>query len=296
MDVQFQQLRYLLEVVEAGSFTRAASTLHVAQPSVSSAIRALERELGAPLLHRSRGAVTTTVAGETFLPWARHVLADCEAGRAAVRELLGLRGGRVAIGATPSLATSVLPGVLGQFHRRYPEVGLTLHEAGSQDLVNRLEQAQLDLALVILPVTPHWVHATPLYDEDLLVVVNPEHPLAVRASVPVAALRDVPLVMFRDGYDLKTTTVAACQQAGFEPVWAVDGPEMDGVLALTAAGLGAAVLPRSALLTRSDLRAVRFDEPGIHRTVGVARRRDRILSRAGQAFLDQLCSSLSSAS
>lgn len=288
MDMQLQQLRYFLEVVEAGSFTRAAAALHVAQPSVSSAIRALERELGAPLLHRSRGAVTTTTAGETFLPWARQVLADCDAGRNAVSELLGLRGGRVAIGATPSLTTSVLPQVLGQFHFRYPQVSVTLHEAGSQDLVTRLEHAQLDLALVILPVTPHWVRTTPLFEEDLLVVVGPGHPLASRSSVPVAALRDVPLVMFRDGYDLKTTTVAACRQAGFEPVVAIDGGEMDGVLALTAAGLGAAVLPRTALTERPDLRAVRFEEPGLRRSVGVARRRDRILSRAGQAFLELL--------
>lgn len=288
MDMQLQQLRYFLEVVEAGSFTRAAAALHVAQPSVSSAIRALERELGAPLLHRSRGAVTTTTAGETFLPWARQVLADCDAGRNAVSELLGLRGGRVAIGATPSLTTSVLPQVLGQFHFRYPQVSVTLHEAGSQDLVTRLEHAQLDLALVILPVTPHWVRTTPLFEEDLLVVVGPGHPLASRSSVPVADLRDVPLVMFRDGYDLKTTTVAACRQAGFEPVVAIDGGEMDGVLALTAAGLGAAVLPRTALTERPDLRAVRFEEPGLRRSVGVARRRDRILSRAGQAFLELL--------
>lgn len=294
MDMQLQQLRYFLEVVEAGSFTRAAATLLVAQPSVSSSIRALERELGAPLLHRSRAAVTTTVAGETFLPWARQVLADCEAGRNAVSELLGLRGGRVAIGATPSLATSVLPQVLGRFHRRYPQVALTLHEAGSQDLVSRLEHAQLDLALLILPVTPHWVHTTPLFEEDLLVVVRPDHALAARSSVPVAALRDVPLVMFRDGYDLKTTTVAACRQAGFEPVFAIDGGEMDGVLALTAAGLGAAILPRTALGERPDLRAVRFEEPGLRRKVGVARRRDRILSRAGQAFLDQLRAGLAS--
>lgn len=294
MDMQLQQLRYFLEVVEAGSFTRAAAALHVAQPSVSSAIRALERELGAPLLHRSRGAVTTTTAGETFLPWARQVLADCDAGRNAVSELLGLRGGRVAIGATPSLTTSVLPQVLGQFHFRYPQVSVTLHEAGSQDLVTRLEHAQLDLALVILPVTPHWVRTTPLFEEDLLVVVGPGHPLASRSSVPVAALRDVPLVMFRDGYDLKTTTVAACRQAGFEPVVAIDGGEMDGVLALTAAGLGAAVLPRTALTERPDLRAVRFEEPGLRRSVGVARRRDRILSRAGQAFLELLRAHLSS--
>ncbi|MGH9095073.1 MAG: LysR family transcriptional regulator, partial [Acidimicrobiales bacterium] len=92
--MQIHQLRYVVAVADAGRFTRAAEGLRVAQPSVSSAVRALERELGVDLFHRSGGRVTLTTAGEALLPWARQVLADCEAGRSAVRELLGLRRGR----------------------------------------------------------------------------------------------------------------------------------------------------------------------------------------------------------
>src|SRR5579864_9618460 len=95
-------------VAEEKRFTRAAARLHVAQPSVSSAVAALEHELGAPLFYRDRSEVTLTGAGEVFLPWARQVLADCEAGADAVRDLLGLRKGRLALGSTPSLTTNLL--------------------------------------------------------------------------------------------------------------------------------------------------------------------------------------------
>src|SRR5579875_1886734 len=137
--MQLHQLRYVVTVAEEGRFTRAAARMHVAQPSISSAVAALEQELGAPLFHRDRAEVTLTGAGEVFLPWARQVLADCEAGVAAVRDLMGLRRGRLVLGATPSLTTNLLPPVLAGFHARYPGLELVLHEAGSQDLVDRLE-------------------------------------------------------------------------------------------------------------------------------------------------------------
>src|ERR1700746_2639416 len=124
MDVQLHQLRYVVTVAEEGRFTRAAARLHVAQPSVSSAISALEHELGAPLFHRARNEVVLTGPGEAFLPWARQVLADCEAGAAAVRALMGLRRGRLSLGATPSLTTNLLPPVLAGFHADHPGLEL----------------------------------------------------------------------------------------------------------------------------------------------------------------------------
>src|SRR5215469_7324693 len=125
--MQLHQLRYVVCVAEERRFTRAAARLHVAQPSVSSAVAALEQELGAPLFHRDRSQVTLTGAGEVFLPWARQVLADCEAGAAAVRDLLGLQRGRLVLGATPSLTTNLLPPVLASFHTAHPGLELTVH-------------------------------------------------------------------------------------------------------------------------------------------------------------------------
>src|ERR1700742_2188664 len=137
--MQLQQLRYVVAVADERHFTRAAARLRVAQPSLSSQIRALEHELGAPLFDRSRRSVALTAAGEAFLPWARQTLADGEAGREAVRELLGMRRGRLAIGATPSLMTGFLPGLLSRFHTTYPGVELRLRQAGSRELVPSLD-------------------------------------------------------------------------------------------------------------------------------------------------------------
>ena len=282
--MEFHQLRYFVAVAEERHFTKAARGLHVAQPSVSRAIRVLEEEFGTSLFHRMKGNVALTPAGETLLPWARRVLADVDGATGEVRELADLRRGRLAVGATPSITITLLPPALAKFHSAYPGVNLVLHEAGSRDLVQELEQGALDVALVILPVSHETLETSPLLREELVVAVAPDHPLASRRTIPIADLKGVPLVMFRDGYDLRAATVAACRRAGFEPLFALEGGEMDGVLRLAAAGLGVAVVPSLVIDPAGPLKAVRLAEP-LTRTIGFANRKDRHLSRAGREFV-----------
>jgi DNA-binding transcriptional LysR family regulator len=290
--MQLHQLRYMTAVAAEGGFTRAAAQLRVAQPSVSAAVRTLERELGTELFHRSGGEVTLTPAGEALLPWARQALADCDAGRAAVGDLMGLRRGRLSLGATPTLTTQLLAPVLAGFHERYPGLELTIREDGSRRLVTALGRGELDLAVVILPIDQSWVRAEALVEEELVLTVARNHPLAGRSSVGIATLDGLPLVMFRDGYDLRESTLATCRAAGFAPTFSLEGLEMDGVLALTAAGLGAAVVPASVVVPDGPLVSIPFGDVQLRRTVGLASRQDRTMPPAARAFADALRSAV----
>jgi len=277
--VQLSQLRAFVAVAERRHFTRAAGDLGIAQPSLSKQIRNLEDDLGTPLFHRMKGNVTLTPGGETLLPWARRVLADVDAAASEVRELGGLRRGRLSVGATPSLSTALLPDALARFHGRYPGIEIELTEAGSRDLVRSLEQGALDIALVILPLRHAVLETAALFREELVLAVPRDHPLARRRAVPLAELRDQPFVMFREGYDLRAATFDACRRAGFAPRLAVEGAEMDGVLRMAAAGIGVAIVPSIVLPADGPLRTVRLAQP-LTRTIGFARRRDRRQSRA----------------
>lgn len=282
--MQLQQLRYFTAVADTRHFTRAAEQEHVAQPSLSQQIRSLERELGAELFHRARGHITLTDAGETLLPFARRILADADTARREVQEVAGLRRGRLRLGAPPSLCASVVPDVLRAFHDRYPGVDLHVHESGSQDLVRVLAAGELDLALVItpLPVQAPALTTAELLREELVLVSAPDAPPPVRRKyLRVDDLRDHPLVMFRRGYDLREFTVAACRAAGFEPVFTVEGGEMDAVLGFVRAGLGSAVVP-SMVAQRAGLRSTPFAAPGLHRNISVAHRADVSPPRAAR--------------
>lgn len=280
--MQIQHLRYFVAVADLGHFTRAADSLGVTQPTLSKQIHTLEADLGTPLFDRGRGGPALTPAGAALLPIAGRILADVDTARREVQELVGLRRGRVRLGATPSLSTSLVPPVLGRFRAAYPGIELHLEQSGSQDLVRHLTGGELDLALIILPGhgTDPALRAEPLLTESLVVATLDD----VRGPVRIADLRERPLVMFRTGYDLRDATLDACRREGFVPRFAVEGGEMDSVLSLVEAGLGVAVVPSMVLAGHPRLRSAPLAPPGIQRTVAIAERRESTPTHAAAAL------------
>jgi DNA-binding transcriptional LysR family regulator len=289
--MEIQQLRYFAAVAELKHFTKAAEATHVSQPALSKQIAVLERELGTSLFDRARGNVALTPAGETLLPFARRIIADVDDARLRVRELVGLARGRLRLGATPTIATGLLPGVLRRYHDAYPGIELVVDESGSRDLVQHLADGSLDLALIILPLHAHdpVLETTTLFKEALVVATDG----TVKArSLRVADLARHPLVMFRDGYDLRDVTLAALRRARVTPRFAIEGGEMDAVLRFVEHGLGVAVVPEMVLAGRPKLHPVPLSKPGLSRTIAIAHRRDVAPSVAARAFRELLLASI----
>jgi DNA-binding transcriptional LysR family regulator len=286
-----QQLRYFLAVAEAKHFTRAAEQTRVAQPSLSKQIHSLETELGAPLFSRARGNITLTPAGEALVPIARRILADVDTARLEVGELVGLKRGRVRVGATPSLCVSVFADVLSRFHNAYPGIRLVVEEGGSRDLATALLRGSLELALIIVPPegTDPALTTRVVLEEDLVVASAADRPPPVnRPTIRLIDLRDRPMVMFRQGYDLRETTIQACRAVGYEPRLAIEGGEMDAVLRFVEVGLGVAIVPSMVLTGRPGLRGTPIASPGLRRTVALAHRTDVPPTNAAKAFSDIL--------
>ncbi len=286
MQVTLQQLAYFVALADVGSFTRAADLTGVAQPTLSRQFKALEDELGAPLVDRGRGALSLTPAGTAVLPLARRMLADSESVRTTVAEIVGLQRGRVRVGATPSLCSGVLADVLRTFYDQHPEIHLELVESGSQPLVRTLARGELDVALVIVPpsgIDPA-LSITPLLRERLSVAsARTARALSSRGSMTVSELARRPLVVPREGYDLREVTLRAYEQAGVTPRFAVEGGEMDAVLRLVEIGTGVAVVPDLVFSGRPRLRRTVLT-PALYRTVALARRADIAPTHAVQAF------------
>lgn len=290
--MQFPQLESFVTVARTRHFTQAADRLGVTQPTLSKQIRALENSLGTSLFVRDRAGVRLTSAGEALLPHAERIVIDVETAQRAVHEVTGLRRGRVRLGATPSLCDGVLPDVLTRFHDTYPDLELEVREAGSPLLTRDLVRGRLDLALVIVPLRPDAgdLETTPVMRERLVLAAPPGSPLP--DAVDVADLRDLPLVMFREGYDLREVTMRACRRAGFTPRLAVEGGEMSAVLRFVEAGLGHAVVPEMVMVSRPALRLVELRRPALDREIALAHRPGS-LQLAALAFRDALLAQLS---
>lgn len=292
--MQIQQLSYFVAVARTRHFTRAAELTGVSQPSLSKQIRVLENSLGTPLFVRNRGAIELTSAGEALLPHAQRILIDTESAERTVQEVATLRRGRVRMGATPSLCEGLLPEALTEFHATYPDIELEVREAGSHVLTRELADGRLDVALLIVPLhnADPDILTTPILRERLVLASPPEAQMPDRLAI--SDLRDLPLVMFREGYDLREVTLQACADAGFEPRLAVEGGEMSAVLRFVQAGLGHAVVPSMVLTSRPQLHAAQLDGPPLERVIALAHRSTEALPLAARAFKTELLDHLKS--
>jgi DNA-binding transcriptional LysR family regulator len=286
--VELHQLRYLVAVVEEGSFTRAAARERVAQPAVSASLKLLERELGVDLLERGRWGARPTGAGLEVLAHARTALGAVAQARHVADALTGLLHGRVVVGMVVGCTSQVLAGLLADFARRHPAVEVTLVEGNGEDLLRDLRDGLLDLAWVgrATPAGPGTVTAV-LYEEDQVAVQAPAadgpgdgEPLDVAG---LAALR---LITLPRGTGGRTALDAACVAAGVVPQIACEATGLDMVLRLAAHGLGTGIVPASvaagsgADLCRRPLR------PRVSSRIELAWRSAGPASPAGRALVE----------
>ena len=267
------QLEYFLEAARQRNFTRAAARLHLAQAALSEQIRKPESELGTPLFNRGRRETVLTAAGETLRLHAEALIERAGAARQAVQDVVGLRGGRLHIGAIPSVSACLLPAVIAAFRQQHPLVELALFEGTSEAVAQWVESGRVEFGIVQLPTVGGSFEAKVLFTEPFVALIAAGHPAARQRSVSLAKLAGEPFVFYKGR--ARDTALAACRAAGFEPRIACESSELETVRSLVAAGLGIAILPQ--LATRqpvANCRAVRLRGDPVEREVA-------LLSRAG---------------
>jgi DNA-binding transcriptional LysR family regulator len=272
-------------VADEQNFTRAAATLHVAQPGVSAQIRRLERELGQPLLDRSARTVRLTEVGAAVLPYARAALAAVQGARHAVAELTGLVRGHVAVGTVTSHNMD-LPGLLAAFHDDHPAVEITLVEGDTDRLVDDLRSGRLDAAIISVGHTiPAGLDAEVVDDQPIVLAVGHDHELAVHTAVSLDTLRGRALISLPRGTGLRARLEEACAAAGFTPRIAFEASDPEVLAQLAARGLGAAILPGAFAQARSDrLRPIAIRRPPLRGRLVFAWRADGSASPAARAL------------
>lgn len=238
------QLEYFLEAARQRSFTRAAERLHLAQAALSEQMRKLEVDLGAVLFHRSRRETTLTAAGEALRGHAEILIAQAQAARRAVSDVETLRGGRLVIGAIPSVSACVLPGAISEFRAQYPGVELSLLEGTSETVAQWVELGRVDLGVIQMPSVGGRFEETELFAEPFVLLVSGGHGLAGRSRVPLAEVAGESFVFYRGR--ARDAAQAACRAAGFEPRIACESSELETIRSLVDSGLGIALLPELA--------------------------------------------------
>lgn len=238
MDID--QLHAFDRIVREGSFSKAAWSLGIAQPTISARVQALEQALGGPLFTRGGRRVALTTLGEGFLPYARRALAVLGEGVAAAQQAQAGQRGRLALGVLGSLAGGMLGPALAAFQRSHPHVGLYVRAGSHQNVVELLCDGVVELALIAWPcIEPPLAELQPLLElhEPVLLVAPRDHPLAGRTDVSTAELlaHCTPLLLVRWW---QTTHPAVARLAAAAPTLANVPPEAARELLAAGVGLG----------------------------------------------------------
>lgn len=290
--MEISVLRWFQAVAEGATVTETAELAHVSQPALSRALARVEREVGTPLLHRTGRLLRLTPAGQIFKGHVDQVLDRYDDGLRAVAQAVDPETGLVPLAFLHTFGTWLVPALLNGFRETHPKIRFELKQHGEAPILQALLDGVVDLVLTSDdPGHPlvTWRH---LFVEPLLLALPPHHPLAGRSDIRLAEVADEPFVVLHTGYGLRATTEKLCRQAGFEPIVAFEGEEVETLRGLVTAGLGVSLLPLQQTATYPTSTVppacphLPVTDVVCFRDVGLAWLTDRPLPPASASFAD----------
>jgi DNA-binding transcriptional LysR family regulator len=290
--MRIEQLEAFVEVARRGSVSRAADALYATQPTLTARLKGLEQELDAKLFVRSQRGMRLSDAGRAFLPYAERTLDSVSSGRRLLAELARGESGQIAVGAAPAVSTYVLPRILTRFRRTHPKVSLAVRTGHSEEVLELVLREQVQIGLGRSLRHPQ-VEAIPLYEDELVLVVDPKHPFAEQAAIGPDELLEVQLILFDRTSSYRRLTSEFFEGVGAVPRGVMELDNIDAAKKMVEQGLGVALLPHTAVageLDSGSLKAVTLvDAHSPKQRIVIFRRNDAgPPSGALQAFLNCL--------
>jgi len=279
MTINLRHLRLFAAVVDHGGFTKAATQLGLSQPAISKSLAELERSLHVRLIERRGRSAQLTQAGQMLHARAREIFGVERLAERELREIRGLKRGRLRVAASPTIGTYLLPPVLARFHRRRPAVRITSIQADAITVVKLLLESRVDVALTEDPATHDTVEATAWRDDELVVIAAAHHELLARDSIVPGDLGDLPFLVNEPRCPIRRASERALSDRGvrLRRTMRVGGTE--AIKQGVAAGLGLAIVSRLAatdLLTLGRIAIIPVDGLVIRRTLWRLRLRRRV--------------------
>lgn len=284
--MELRQLQYFQEVCRCGSFTKAASTLYVAQPVITNAVRKLEDELNVRLLHRTSKNVSLTDEGRVF--WQR-INALLEMTADIVQEMKDfdpLCGGTLRLGIPPQIGNYFFPRVFIEFSSLFPDLNLVVTEDTSLKILSLVQKGELDIAIVVLPEEiPPQIQTRRLFQQRILLCVGKNHPLSRKKTVQLSDLRGEKFIMRKPGSIQRDVIIERCRQLGFSPNVIFSSSQIQTIRTLVASNVGISFLMEMTVQNDHEIQAIELTDP-VLLTIGAVWKKEKYISKAAQAFID----------
>lgn len=285
MDVR--HLTYFIEVARHKSFTKAAHALHITQPSISKMVKILEEELEVTLFNRTSKQAELTDAGKAVLRQAQQIVHSFHNLTSELSDVINIKKGNIIIGLPPMVGVSFFPSVIGDFNHLYPQITLKLIEVGSKEVEHGVEDGDLDIGVVALPVKNDLFNRSSFVKEPMRVIVHPGHALSDQNLVEFSDLKQEPFVLFREDFTIRDRILERCNQNGFYPKIVCESSQWDFIAEMVAAKMGIALLPDTITkeLPPNRIKVLTLAPPEIPWHLAIIWRKDKYLSFAAREWL-----------
>jgi LysR family transcriptional regulator, hydrogen peroxide-inducible genes activator len=270
--MNLRDLEYFVAVAELGHFGKAAERCFCTQPTLSGQIKKLEDELGAPLLERFPGGARLTPLGEQCLPAAREALSAAHRVEAFGKAHADPESGNLALGAIPTIGPYLWPAILPVLRTAFPGIVPLLREEQTRVLVESLRDGRADAGILALPVETSGLEWAELWDEPFVLALPIGHELSKSASVSLASLQGMDLLLLDEGHCLRDQALEVCRLAGAHEREGFRATSLESLREMVRSGVGATLLPACAARPEEGLSLVPFDRPP-KRTVALCWRR-----------------------
>ncbi|MCM3664021.1 LysR family transcriptional regulator [Mesobacillus subterraneus] len=283
-----RQLSYFVQVAKDQSFTVAARHLHLSQPALSKMIKKLEEDLGVQLFDRSEHKMTLTDAGERLFEEGQKLLSDMEAITESILDTKNLRTGNVSVGIPPVIGTCYFPPLIANFRHDYPGINLSIIENGAVTVYEMVEKGFVDLGLVILPELSDRIEYIPVTEDEVVLVVHNDHPLASKDKVLFEDLKDESFALLDETFLLHHHVIKACREAGFEPNIYFKSSQWDFLTELVCLNQGISILPRPILarFNSQNIKQIPIEHPELKWRIAIILKKNRYVSFAAKKFIE----------
>jgi DNA-binding transcriptional LysR family regulator len=272
--MDFQQLRVFRSAARSGGFTKAGELLNLSQSTVSQHIRQLEEEVGGRLFLRTGRRVVLSEAGSLLLLYADRILQDVKHAGMAVRELSARQRGRVRLGTGASTLIYRLPVILSEYSQRFPGTELVIVTGTTEFLLEAIRSEQLDLAIVMSPTPEAGLQMAHLSEEELVIALGRQHPLANKRVLTPEAMGKLGFIMYAKHTAMQSLMDAYFESMAVTPQIAMEIENIEAIKSLVGAGLGAAILPRCTVAESGQGSAIKVMtvRQKLFRKLGLVRR------------------------
>lgn len=286
MDIR--HLEYFIEVVRQGSFSKAANTLNITQPSISKMIKCLEEDLGVILLYRQTKRLELTDAGHAVLERAQQIVSLFQNLSGDLDGVFNLEKGKINIGLPPIASSTIFPQIFGEFNKAYPGINIQLFEFGSKRVEIGVHEGSLDVGLICSNTSkPDAYDLLPMVKDPLRIIIPPSHPLAQYSTVDFSMLSAEPFILYNEDFSLHDRIIEACAATGFEPQIICKTSQREFMIRMVEANVGIALLPGHICdeLNKTSIISLPLINPEIFLQLSVIWKKDRYLPFAVRKWL-----------